>query len=62
MLLESCPMCGNKDLVDVPQLGRQCTNCDEIFRSDERYGISVVTLEEYKEFLEKAKKAKKLIR
>ena len=53
MLLEMCPMCGYMDLVDVPQLGRQCTNCNEIFRSDERYGISIVTLEEYKEYLEK---------
>lgn len=53
MLLKECPMCGCKEMVEIPEIGCKCSNCDEIFKYDDRYGIGVVSLEEWVDYLNK---------
>ena len=55
MLLKECPMCGLNKMVEIPDLGYKCTNCDEIFKYDDRYGFDVVSLEEWVEYLNSRK-------
>ena len=54
MLIKECPLCGCKEILDVPDLGCKCANCDEVFKYDERDGFTLVPLEEWVEYLNKA--------
>ncbi len=45
-------MCCGK-IVEIPDLGYECQNCGEIFTTDDRYEIRLVTWEEWKLYLEK---------
>ena len=53
MLLKECPMCGCKNMSEVADIGCKCNNCDEIFKYDDHYGINIVSLGEWKEYLDR---------
>ena len=53
MLLKECPMCGCKEMIEIPDIGYRCENCDEVFKYSEKYGYEIVSLEEWKRYLSK---------
>ena len=50
--LKECPMCCG-EMVEIPELGYECKNCGEIFTTDDRYEIRLVTREEWIQYLDK---------
>ena len=53
MLLKECPMCGYKEMIEIPEIGCRCENCDEVFKYDENHGYDIVSLEEWIRYLSK---------
>lgn len=51
MLLKECPLCGCKEVIEIPEIGCRCNNCDEVFKYDEEYGVDIVSLDEWVEYL-----------
>ena len=54
MLIKECPLCGCKSIIDIPEIGCKCSNCEEIFKYDERFELLPVSLEEWKDYLDRA--------
>ena len=54
MLLEQCPLCGCNDMMDIPEIGCRCSNCDEVFKYDDRNGFAIVSKEEWIQYLNKS--------
>ncbi len=51
MLLKVCPMCGCKEMKEISELGCKCSNCDEIFKYNEKFEAVPAPLEEWVEYL-----------
>ena len=51
MLLKECLLSGCKDIAEIPDIGFRCNNCDEVFKYDEKYGVDIVSLDEWVEYL-----------